>query len=164
MAELALQVCAHYPYLDRDLVMLGVLFHDLGKIEELGPMPTNEYTKVGRLVGHVVIGRDMVRERCAEIEDFPPDLQVALEHLVLSHQGRLEFGTPIEPMTAEAFVLHLLDDLDSKLNQLRRAPGSGTRFQFLRGLGRYVYLEEEAEPADATEGEAPNPEQKPLDL
>ena len=87
MAELADSVAKHYPELDRDLLLLGVLFHDLGKILELGAMPANDYTLPGRLVGHVVIGRDLLRERCAAIPDFPADLQLQLEHLVLSHQG-----------------------------------------------------------------------------
>ncbi len=140
MAELALLVASHYPYLNRDLVLLGVLFHDLGKIRELGAMPVNEYTPEGRLVGHVVLGRDLLLARCAAIPDFPPDLRLHLEHLVLSHQGEREFGAPVEPMTAEALVLHFLDDLDSKLNQLRTAAQEGPEYQFLKGLGRYVYV------------------------
>ncbi len=141
MADVALGICDRYPELDRDLVLLGVLFHDLGKLQEIGPMPVNEYTKSGRLVGHVIFGRDMLRERCAAIDGFPDDLRLHLEHLILSHQGRLEFGSPVVPMTAEALALHFIDNLDSKLAQLRnatRAGGSG--FQYVRGLDRFVYL------------------------
>ncbi|HEX5715136.1 MAG TPA: HD domain-containing protein [Thermoanaerobaculia bacterium] len=140
MAELALQVCGHYRDLDRDLVLIGVLFHDLGKLHELGAMPANDYTVVGRLVGHVVIGRDLLRDRCAAIEDFPADLQLLLEHMVLSHQGKKEFASPVEPMTAEAVVLHFIDDLDSKLNQLRASREANPGMVFHRGMGRYVYL------------------------
>lgn len=140
MAELAVRVCAHYRDLDRDLVLLGILFHDLGKLRELGAMPVNDYTLEGRLVGHVVIGRDLLRDRCAAIEDFPPDLQLLLEHLVLSHQGRKEFASPVEPMTLEAVVLHFIDDLDSKLNQLRASREATPGIAYHRGLGRYVYL------------------------
>jgi 3'-5' exoribonuclease len=143
MAELAFRICAHYQDVDRDLVLLGVLFHDLGKLRELGAMPANDYTLEGRLVGHVVIGRDLLRDRCAAIEGFPFDLQLLLEHLVLSHQGKKEFASPVEPMTCEALVLHFIDDLDSKLNQLRAsrdaAVGTGG-ISFSRGLGRYVYV------------------------
>lgn len=144
MMELALPICGHYPEIDRDLVILGVLFHDLGKLRELGAMPANDYTLAGRLVGHVVIGRDLLRERAAAIEDFPQDLLLELEHLVLSHQGRLEFASPVEPMTPEAFVLHSLDDLDSKLNQLRllRAKEQADLI-YVRPLGRFVYLRPE---------------------
>ena len=140
MLELAIPVCDHYPELDRDLVLIGILFHDLGKIRELGAMPANDYTPEGRLVGHIVIGRDLLLERCRAIDDFPADLLLHLEHLILSHQGRLEFSSPVEPKTPEAFVLHFLDDLDSKLAQLRQARDLGEDPQrsipVLRGLSR----------------------------
>jgi 3'-5' exoribonuclease len=140
MAELALLVCSHYRDLDRDLVLLGVLFHDLGKLRELGAMPVNDYTLEGRLVGHVVIGRDLLLARCAAIDGFPAELRLLLEHLVLSHQGKKEFASPVEPMTPEALALHFIDDLDSKINQLRNSREVATGMQFHRGLGRYVYL------------------------
>lgn len=142
MAELALSVCQHYPEIDRDLVLTGVLFHDLGKLIELGAMPANDYTLPGRLVGHVVIGRDLLLERIAAIDGFPEDKRLHLEHLVLSHQGRKEYGSPVEPSTAEALVLHFVDDLDSKLAQLSQArrEQQDMDVQFIRGLGRYVYL------------------------
>lgn len=140
MAVMANRVCDHYPELDRDLVLTGVLFHDLGKLIELGAMPANDYTLAGRLVGHVVLGRDLLRARCAAIENFPADLQLHLEHLVLSHQGLKDYGSPVEPMTPEAIALHFLDDLDSKLNQLRAAREIGPLVQYSRGMGRHMYL------------------------
>ncbi len=140
MAEFAIAVAGHWQELDRDLLLIGVLFHDLGKLYELGAMPANDYTLVGRLVGHVVIGRDLLRDRCKAIPDFPADLQLHLEHLVLSHQGKKEYASPVEPMTVEAVALHFIDDLDSKLNQLRNARESQPGLPFLRGLGRYMYL------------------------
>ncbi|HEX2641867.1 MAG TPA: HD domain-containing protein [Thermoanaerobaculia bacterium] len=163
MAELALRVCEHYGDLDSDLVLVGVLFHDLGKLRELGAMPVNDYTLEGRLIGHIVIGRDLLREQCAAIEGFPADLQLLLEHMVLSHQGKKEFSSPVEPMTPEALVLHFVDDLDSKLNQLRAARDANPGIVFHRGLGRFVYLppaatpgEPDLLPADPTaEAEAP---------
>jgi len=138
MAELATALADHYRELDLDLLLVGVLFHDLGKLRELGAMPRNDYTEPGRMVGHVVIGRDLLRERCAALPGFPADLQLHLEHLVLSHQGRLEFGSPVQPMTAEAIALHFIDDLDSKLAQLRRASSEGPGFRWLRGFGRML--------------------------
>jgi 3'-5' exoribonuclease len=140
MAELAVLLARHYRELDRDLLLVGVLFHDLGKIHELGAMPANDYTLPGRLVGHVVMGRDLLRERCAAIEGFPADLLLLLEHMVLSHQGKKEFASPVEPMTPEALALHFIDDLDSKLNQLRLSREAGAGIVFHRGFGRYVYL------------------------
>jgi len=149
MAELALKAADHYPELDRDLLLVGVLFHDLGKTVELGAMPANDYTLPGRLVGHVVIGRDLVRDRCAAIPDFPEDLELHLEHLVLSHQGKREYGAAVEPMTVEALVLHFIDDLDSKINQFRnQRRKSPMEIQYLRGLGRHVYLPVEGEPPE----------------
>lgn len=164
MAELAVLLASHYRDLDRDLLLVGVLFHDLGKLQELGAMPANDYTLVGRLVGHVVLGRDMLRERAAAIPDFPEDLLLILEHLVLSHQGRREYASPVEPMIPEALVLHAIDDLDSKLNHFLRAEADEGEVVYHRGLGRYVYHRESPEPAEdgngggETAGEAPRPE------
>src|SRR5882724_1763742 len=144
----------------------GLLFHDLGKLRELGAMPANDYTLEGRLIGHVVIGRDLLRERCAVIPDFPRDLELLLEHMILSHQGKKEFSSPVEPMTPEAVALHFVDDLDSKLNQLRTAREGTPGILYHRGLGRYMYLPA-PEPQGPTEESAglplispdePNPE------
>ena len=161
MLGLAAKVCDHYPELDRDLVVLGVLFHDLGKIEELGAMPANDYTPVGRLVGHIVLGRDLVRDRIAALPGFPAELALQLEHVVLSHQGRKEFGSPVEPMTPEAIAVHFVDDLDSKLAVLRGLKESargGPGFVWARSLDRFIWLAEDpaAEPpiAPATDGPA----------
>jgi len=158
MGELACRLCDHYPELDRDQMLIGVLFHDLGKLRELGAMPANDYTEEGRLVGHVVIGYQMLRDRCAAIPDIPAGLQRRLEHLVLSHQGRREYGAPVEPATAEAIALHHLDDLDAKLAMLRREKLDGAEgVQYMKALGRFVFLDalEEAEPRDTPE---PTPE------
>ena len=146
MAEVALDLCRHYPELDQDLLLLGIYFHDLGKIRELGAMPQNDYTLEGQLVGHIAIGHSLLLECCGAIEDFPIDLRRHLEHLILSHHGRREYGSPMEPATTEAFVLHALDNLDSKLNQLRGHRRSGAEgLLFVRALGRTVYFEPEAQ-------------------
>jgi 3'-5' exoribonuclease len=147
MLELALLFSGHYRELDRDLMLVGVLFHDLGKIQELGAMPDNDYTPVGRLVGHVVLGRDLLRERAGAIADFPADLLLQLEHLVLSHQGRKEFASPVEPMTPEALALHAIDDIDSKLAVLRALKENGRGFVWARSLDRFVWLGEGEPPA-----------------
>ena len=110
-------------------------------------MPDNEYTPVGRLVGHIVLGRDLVRERTAAIPGFPADLRLQLEHLVLSHQGRKEFSTPVEPMTAEGFVLHAIDDIDSKLAVLRGMKETGKGFVWARSLERFIWLGDPEAPA-----------------
>jgi 3'-5' exoribonuclease len=140
MAELALLILGHYPQLDGDVLLLGVLFHDLGKLEELEPMPSAEYTPRGQMVGHEALGRDLLLERTRAIPEFPEDLRLHLEHLILSHAGKKEYGAVVEPMTAEALALHALDDLDSKLNQLQGLGQESQGFHYLRGLGRTVFL------------------------
>jgi len=157
MLGLAAKMAEHYPELDRDLLLLGVLFHDLGKTLELGEMPGSEYTPAGRLVGHIVLGRDLVRELAAGIEGFPDELLLQLEHLVLAHQGRQEFGSPVVPATAEAFALHSIDDLDSKLALLRQLGESQRGFQWVRSLERYVWLGDDAGGGDAAEGSGAAP-------
>jgi 3'-5' exoribonuclease len=159
MAELALKVCEHYRSLDRDLLLVGVLFHDLGKLDELGAMPANEYTLEGRLVGHVVIGRDLLRERCAAVPGFPAELRLQLEHMVLAHQGKKEYASPVEPATPEALVLHYIDDLDSKLNHFLHEPATG--FTWHRGLGRHTWRPEPAAESEAPAAPEPPAEAEP---
>jgi 3'-5' exoribonuclease len=116
MLQLAWRVCDHYPQLDRDLVAAGCLLHDFGKVREL----TREgegfaYTDEGRLVGHIVVACQLIHERAARIEGFPRDLEMHLLHLVASHHGKLEHGSPKEPQTLEALAVQALDELDSKM-------------------------------------------------
>ncbi|MEM7587547.1 MAG: HD domain-containing protein [Acidobacteriota bacterium] len=151
MGELANQICDHYPELDRDLLLLGVYFHDLGKLREIGAMPRNDYTLEGQLVGHIVIGVEMLHTCCAAVEAaaeaVPAELRLHLEHLIVSHHGRREYGSPIEPSTPEAFALHLIDNLDSKLLQLRGLARSGVEgVQYVKPLGRSIYFDRPAKP------------------
>ncbi len=99
----------------------------------------------------MVIGRDLLRERVAAIPGFPADLALELEHLVLSHQGKREFASPVEPMTPEAFALHMIDDLDSKLAVLRALAETGSGFVWARSLDRFVWLGEAAQSATGEE-------------
>jgi 3'-5' exoribonuclease len=119
LVELAEQVCGHYTSLRKDLVVAGLVLHDLGKIEELSYVGAFRYTTRGKLVGHISIGLEIVREKMKGIPDFPTELKAQLEHIILSHHGQLEFGSPKEPMFPEALVVHYLDDLDSKLASMR---------------------------------------------
>jgi 3'-5' exoribonuclease len=151
MAGLAVLFADHYPELDRDLLLLGVLFHDLGKTLELGEMPGSDYTAAGRLVGHIVLGRDLLRELAAEVPEIPAETLLQLEHLVLSHQGRQEYGSPVVPSTAEAIALHAIDDLDSKLALVRQLSENQRGFEYVRSLERFVWLGEEIEQAVESE-------------
>lgn len=114
-------VCRLYPGIDRSLLLAGAALHDLAKTREFSfeRLPF-DYTDEGRLAGHLVMGVSMIGEKIRQIDGFPVTTAQLLEHLILSHHGRHEFGSPILPMTMEAFALHFLDDLDAKENYFRR--------------------------------------------
>ena len=111
----------------KDLLVAGALLHDIGKLEELSTEGATHYTPAGRLLGHIVLGRDIAREWAGregvfvEGEALPGDFLLHLEHLILSHQGQPDWGTVKVPMSAEALLLHYADDMDAKLNILKRA-------------------------------------------
>jgi 3'-5' exoribonuclease len=105
----------------RDLLIAGALLHDIGKLDELSYGTAIEYSTSGNLIGHIAIGLGMLRDGIRELPGFPPDLQVELEHLLLSHHGAKALGSPVEPMTVEAFILAAADDLDATIHQVRRA-------------------------------------------
>jgi 3'-5' exoribonuclease len=113
------QLCDHYEFLRRDLLLAGLVLHDLGKVEELSFSSGFRYSTRGQLLGHISMGLEMVQERIRRIPDFPPELKSQLEHIILSHHGKLEFGSPKEPMFPEALVVHFLDEIDSKLEAMR---------------------------------------------
>ena len=119
----------HYPTVNRDLLLTGVMLHDIGKLRELAWGTSFEYTLEGQLLGHITIGLGMIEKKIAAIPDFPASKRLLVEHLVLSHHGKYEFGSPKLPMTAEAIVLHYLDNLDAKMqtvrSELARAEASG---------------------------------------
>jgi 3'-5' exoribonuclease len=146
VARVADFLAKHYEGVDRSLLISGALLHDIGKLEELrmeGGLV--EYTVRGRLKGHLVIGSEMVALAAGKIADFPEELLEQLQHLILSHHGRQEFGSPAVPMTVEAFMLSFLDDLDAKMNiteQLRRKMDNKEMnwTDYQRSLERYLYL------------------------
>jgi len=119
LIQLGDQISDHYGSLRRDLVLAGLVLHDVGKIEELNYLRSFRYTTRGQLVGHIALALGIVREKLRAIPDFPDALRDQIEHLILSHHGKLEFGSPREPMFPEALVVHYLDDLDSKLESMR---------------------------------------------
>ena len=113
-------VTAVNPRVDRDLLVTGVLLHDIGKTDELSSEGRFGYTVPGTLIGHVVLGTLRVAEAIEKIPDFPEELRLRVLHMILSHHGRREFGAPVVPMTPEAFCLHQLDNLDAKLEAADR--------------------------------------------
>ena len=112
---LARAISEHYRELDADLLLTGVVLHDIGKIEELRYARGIEYSTEGRLLGHIMIGAGMVQERIKAISGFPAPLAVLVEHLILSHHGTHEFGSPALPQVREAVALNFIDDFDSKM-------------------------------------------------
>ena len=105
----------------RDLLVAGAILHDVGKLDELSPVAGIHYTPEGRLLGHLVLGRDIVRDHARRLGNLPPEFLLHLEHLILSHQGLPEWGTVKVPMTPEALLLHYADDIDAKFNVLASA-------------------------------------------
>ena len=105
---------------DADLLLAGAVLHDLGKIDELSYDGVTSYSVHGNLLGHITIGVMMVRDATRAIDGFPADLRLRIEHMVVSHHGERELGSPVEPMSEEAFILSSLDDLDATLHQVRR--------------------------------------------
>src|SRR5215471_3020475 len=121
LCGLAKQLAAHYPELDLDLLLTAAILHDVGKLDELCYDRTIGYTVEGQLLGHIVMEVQTVSKAMDAIEGFPPNLKTVVKHLLISHHGEYEFGSPKLPMIREALVFHYLDDLDSKLAAARAA-------------------------------------------
>jgi 3'-5' exoribonuclease len=119
VCAMAKAAAAHYPNIDRDLLLAGVLLHDIGKIYELNYERGFSYSSEGQLLGHIAIASRMLYEKLRGLPMFPPKLRVLVEHLILSHHGKLEFGSPKLPVFPEALLLHYLDDMDSKMECMR---------------------------------------------
>ena len=107
-----------YPILNKDLLFTAAICHDIGKTKELSTFPENDYTDDGQLLGHIVIGTEMMSDAIREIPDFPPKLASELKHCILAHQGELEFGSPKKPALAEALALNFADNTDAKMQTL----------------------------------------------
>ncbi|MBI2819764.1 MAG: HD domain-containing protein [Acidobacteria bacterium] len=165
LCRLAKLVLQNYQELNEDLVIAGVLLHDLGKIYELSYARSFGYTSDGQLLGHMILEIEILHEKLAEMPDFPRPLQTLLEHLIISHHGQYEFGSPKLPMFPEALLLHYIDDLDSKLQGMqtliaKEAALDGDWTGFLPSLGRPLlkvskFLEStpSAAPSEDTESE-----------
>ena len=108
----------NYPILNRDLLLTAAIFHDIGKTEELSAFPENDYTDAGQLLGHIMIGAEMVGERIRQIPDFPVKLGNEPKHCILAHHGELEYGSPKKPALAEALALNFADNADAKLETI----------------------------------------------
>lgn len=146
MTRLAVSVADHYAVqypglLDRDLLIAGAILHDIGKIWELTARRQIDYTDAGRLVGHIVLGVELITRVLARLEIRDAELSLRLKHMVLSHHGELEYGAVVKPQTPEAQVLHYLDQIDARLNMFAGAidEADGPWSAYQRPLGRQVY-------------------------
>lgn len=144
MAQLAIKAAEVYPDVDRDLLLAGVFLHDLGKIEELTVTNHIDYSDSGRLMGHITLGVEFLSEYIRGMEDFPSELKMKLMHMIVSHHGELENGSPVRPMTVEALLLHYIDNLDAQIrgvNQVLEKGGdrSSNWTEYVKLLDRFIY-------------------------
>jgi 3'-5' exoribonuclease len=143
VAELTISISANYPEANVDLLIAGALLHDIGKIFEYNFERGISYTTDGRLLGHIIMGVDLLSREIAGIPDFPSDLRIKLLHIITSHHGRYEWQSPRRPKCLEAVIIHYADALEADLWQFRRAKEGNSREEwspYIKSLERFVYL------------------------
>lgn len=168
LAEHSLNVCrlAHAafsaaPWLDRDLLTAGALLHDIGKVLEYEVAGDFRYTLEGRYLGHIVQGHSQVETWIKQVGEFPEQRGLDVLHIILSHHGQMEYGSPMLPITAEALVIHFADDLDAKLDMVRTAgKDQGTEEAFVRGLRRTFQYRKEQQDAGRRTQHTEEPEMR----
>ncbi|WP_041974605.1 3'-5' exoribonuclease YhaM family protein [Geobacter sp. OR-1] len=144
VARLVDTIAPLYSPLNRDLLIAGALLHDIGKVREMAYLRSFDYTDEGKLIGHITIGVEMIQEKVSGIAGFPAETAILLKHMILSHHGQYEYGSPKRPKTIEATILNYLDDLDAKINGIRthigREPDSQSRWSSYHKLyDRYYF-------------------------
>ncbi|MFO7728273.1 MAG: HD domain-containing protein [Desulfonatronovibrio sp.] len=140
-------ICQLYPSLDKDILLVAAALHDLGKSREISSGIGRDYTDQGKLLGHIFLGMEMMQPFLNRVKNLSPEIIMHFKHIILSHHGELEFGSPKRPKTSEAFVLHYADNLDAKMNTLDQAlktppqdeQGEDYWSPFQRSLNRYLY-------------------------
>ncbi len=144
MALLVDKIAGHYSGIDRDLLLSGAILHDIGKIREFEYRFRIDYSDEGRLLSHIVIGLQIIDEKLKEIKDFPVDQAFLLKHMIVSHHGAREFGSPEPPKTIEAVLLNYIDEIDSKVNGIRDfiagEDSNEAWTSYHRLLGRHFYM------------------------
>ena len=144
MTRIAETVCEIFPEIDRDLLVAGIFVHDIGKLTELSQGLFVDYTTAGKLVGHLQIGCGMLERKAEQIDGFPDSLRMQLLHMILSHHGELETGSPVVPKTLEAIALSHIDDLDAQTDAFRRVieetnAGGQEWSEYITLIGRQVW-------------------------
>jgi 3'-5' exoribonuclease len=151
VCELADRVAKLYPHVDRDLLLAGAFFHDVGKVRELGSDRSFDYTDEGRLLGHIVMGAMMFTDLAEAHNGLDEETALKLTHMILSHHGSYEFGSPKRPKFTEALILNYLDELDSKIQTFKEIADSdpgGKWSAFQRLFDRYIYLGRKEKPGE----------------
>lgn len=158
MARIAVCASQVYPEVDKDLLVAGILLHDLGKAQELEVTNKIDYGDAGRLLGHIALGLQVVEDAIRAVPDFPSELALRLKHMILSHHGELEHGSPVVPMTIEAILLHYIDNLDAQTRGALQAldregvkPSNWT--EYVKVLDRFLYRGERAEGNEKSEAQ-----------
>ncbi len=126
VVEICEFMAPRYKYVNRDLLIASALIHDVGKVKELSDFPINDYTDDGQLLGHIMIGVDLINAAAAKIEGFPPRLLSLMKHSMIAHHGEYEYGSPKLPKTMEAFILHCADNMDAKTKVIEEAIDAGS--------------------------------------
>ncbi len=143
MVLLADGIARHYGGVNRDRLLAGAVLHDIGKVREFNYRQSIDYSDEGRLIGHIAIGLEMIDEKIRTLPDFPEEERRLLKHMIVSHHGAMEFGSPEPPKTVEAILLHYIDEIDSKVNGVRQfiaAQGTEEAWTpYHRVLGRHFY-------------------------
>jgi len=149
VTDLAVRIASRYKEVELDLLITGAILHDVGKAKEYTIFPEIDRTDEGRLLGHIVLGYERIKREISKIKDFPRDTALKLLHMILSHHGEQRWGSPIEPQTVEAQILHFVDNIDAKIwmffEAARSKKGVKRWSEFHRGLSRFVFLGEDFE-------------------
>jgi len=143
VAELADGIASHYPQMNRDLVVTGALLHDMGKIGEYSYERGIKFTTEGRLLGHIILGIELLTEEIAKIPSFPRELRSKLVHIITSHHGKYEWQSPKRPKLMEALVIHYADAMDAELNQFEQAKENHPEDEwspYIPSMERFLYL------------------------
>ena len=138
VTEIGLKMSELYEGVNRDLVLAGCLLHDIGKLQELTAFPKNDYSEEGQLIGHLVMGSELIHDKAKAIPDFPVEIERLLKHIVLAHHGEYEYASPKRPKCMEAMIVHLADNSDAKLKLLEEMLSSSPEQQGFIGFNKIL--------------------------